>query len=228
MRQRWFLGPSLAVVGALLVGAPAMAASSGYGPAAPVSTSVPGGYTSVVTTQTLGPSTTSQTVSATVAHSATQLVVPAGTFSQPVQLVITAPNLTNISTSLASLHLPGYQAIAGLGVGVDTSNGQPLPGTFGHPVTITVHNSAIHPGDKVVEWNQHGTFSMLTNASVQNGVATWPFSSDPAFAIVAPSQTVGQATSPVTGKPFAAVGALGVIALGAGIVLLRRSAKHSA
>lgn len=227
MRKHWMVAPVLAAVGTLAAIAPAMAAGSGYGPAGPVSTSVPGGYTSVVTTETLQPSTTAQTVSVTVAHSAAQLTVPGEAFSKPVQIVITAPDLASITTALSSLHLAGYQAIAGLGVGVDAASGLPLTGTFGHALTITVHNAAIQVGDKVVEWNQKGTFSTVSAASVQTGVATWGFSSDPAFAIVAPPHTVAGATSPVTGEPFAVVGGLGAIAVGAGAVLLRRAAKSS-
>lgn len=205
-----------------LGGAVAYAAGSGYTPGTTtVPSGTPGGFTQVVTAQTISPTTTTTTnISVAVDNTPVTVSITPGTFSTPAQVVVTSPVLSQVTSSLSSLGLPGYSAIAGLGVNVVNTSGLPLTGTFLKPLTVTVHNAAIKSGDKIVEWNAQGTFSTLTSATVSNGVASWTFQQDPAFAVVAPTSVVTGATSPVTGKPFLAEGALGavLVALGTGVL----------
>lgn len=212
----------------LLGGSVAFAAGSGYSPGSTtVPSGTPGGFTQVVTAQTISPTTTTTTnVSATVDGSSTTMSVSPNTFPTSSQVVVTAPSLSQVTSSLSSLGFSGYSAIAGLGVNVVTLSGQPLTSTFLKPITVTVHNSSIKPGDKIVEWNAQGTFSTVNSATVGNGVASWNFQQDPAFAVIAPTSVVPSATSPVTGKPFLAEGVLGVVLLALGAGIWRRSRSH--
>lgn len=208
----------------------AYAAGSGYAPGTTtVPTGTPGGFTQVVTAQTITPTTKTTDISVSVDNTPASIAVATGTFSTTAQVVVTSPVLSQVTASLSSLGLPGYIAIAGLGINVVNTADLPLTGTFLKPITITVHNAAIKPGDKIVEWNAQGTFSTVTSATVGNGVASWSFQQDPAFAVVAPSTLVPGATSPVTGKPFLAEGALGalLVAVGAGVLWQTRRRSHS-
>ena len=225
----WAVG--LSAVGALgLLGSVAYAAGSGYTPTPlPTPSGTPGGYTQVVTAVTVNPtSTTPATVSVTVDGTPVNITVPASAFTTPVQVVITSPVLSQVTSALPNLGLGGYQAVAGLGINIVTPTGQTYPGTFRHPITVTVRNPAIGSGDRVVEWNAQGTFTSVQNAHIANGSASWSFQTDPAFAVLAPEKgAVPGATSPVTGKPFLEEGFAGLLLLGLGSRILFRSRRRN-
>jgi hypothetical protein len=203
------------------------AAGSGYVPPSSPSTvpaGVAGGFTHVLISKTISISTTTTTtIDVSVLTAPTSIAIAPHTFSVPVQVVVTAPNLTTISATLPKFGLSGYRAIGGLGLSIVTPTGQLYPGSFRHPITLSVTNSAIQPGDRVVEWNAQGQFLTVANATITPGHASWSVQSDPAFAILAPEQTavVPKATSPVTGKPFLAAALVGLGALAAGIAVIR-------
>ncbi len=215
---------------ASLAGSAAFAAGSGYTPTtSPVPTGTPGGYSQVVTAETISPSATATTVMAvTVDGIPVHISVPAGTFSTPVQVIVTAPVLSQVTTGVSALGYSGYVAVAGLGVSVVTSSGKLYSGTFLKPITVTIDNPKIGAGDRVVEWNGQGTFSAVSNASVGAGHASWTFQQDPAFAVLAPKNAgvVPGATSPVTGKPFLEEGLLAMGLLGSGAALLFRTRRQ--
>jgi len=170
-----------------------------YGPA-PAPGVVPGGFTTVVTSVTIGP--TGGTIGpVTVDGAAVTLAIPAGAFPASVQITVTAPDLAAIGG-----------AVAGVGVQV-TENGAPFPGTFATPVTLTVHSASITAGSTVVVWN--GTaFVTDTSSTVAAGTATVSFDHDPDFAVLAGSRAISGATTPVTGEPFLGEGILaGVLVL---------------
>ncbi len=220
------------IVGILaLGGTAAYAAGFAYSPGTTtVPSGTPGGFTQVVTAKTVSPtSTTTTNIAVTVDNVPITVAVAPGTFSVPAQVVVTAPVLSQVTSSLSALGLVGYSAIAGLGVNVVSTSGQPIRGQFLKPVFLTVHNAAIKSGDKVVEWNARGTFSTVTAATISNGIASWSFQQDPAFAIVAPSTLVPGATTPVTGKPFRAdaVAGLALVALGSGVLWRTRRRNAS-
>lgn len=207
----------------------AHAAGTGYVPTtSPVPSGTPGGFSQVITVKAIpANATTSTIVSATVDNTPVRIVVPAGAFSIPVQLIVTAPVLSQITTGVSSLGYSGYSAVAGVGVNVVNSSGQPYPGTFLKPIGVSVSNSLIGSGDKVVEWNVQGAFSTVSSASISAGTASWTFQRDPAFAVLAPKPSVvPSATSPVTGKPFLVEGLIGVVFVGGGATLLKRNRRQ--
>jgi hypothetical protein len=179
----------------------------------------PGGFSAVVTTQTITPA--GGTVGPVMVAGADVLVhVPTGAFSQPVQLTITAPDLAHIPPT------PGYKVVAGVGAEV-TLNGAHYPGTFAKPVIVIISSPKITASSQVMVWNG-SSFVMDPNSTTTAGTAGVGFDSDPAFAVespTTPTTPVPGATSPVTGEPFLGEGILaGVLVLGGtgGLVLSRR------
>jgi hypothetical protein len=159
------------------------------------------------------------------------VAVPPRAFPTTVQIVVTKPKLGQVSARLPKLGLPGYQAIAGVGVSVDNMAGHPYPQKFLKPLEIFVSNRRIGPGDRVLEWNLKGQVSVLPTPLIRSGRAIWKFQEDPAFAVIAPRKgkhgVVPGATSPVTGKPFETEALLGLTFVAAGALLLVRTRRRS-
>ena len=212
--KRWVrmrgLGPRIAIVvlggaATLVLGAGGALASSGYGPPAPAAPVVPGGYSTVVTSQTIGPA--GGTVGpVSVDGITTTLTVPPGAFPVSVQITLTAPDLAAIGDAGVVCHW----AVAGVGIQVQ-EHGSTYPGTFLKPLTLTASSSSITSSSVVVVWN--GTaFVTESSATVTAGSATVTFDSDPNFAVLAPTGTatcaVPGATGATTGKPFLGEGIL--------------------
>lgn len=207
----------LAPAGAALA---ATASGAQYGPPPVVQPAPPGGFTTVVTTETIcqqggtiGP--------VPVSGGNVTVVVPAGAFAECVTITITAPDLSTITPQ------PGHTVVTGAGVVVGL-NGSLFPGTFLMPLTATFTSPGITAGSDVTVWNG-SAFVTAPGATVTAGVASVSFDSDPDFAVqspnaVAPAPVPG-GTVPVTGVPVAGEGALaGVLVLGgaAGLAVAAR------
>jgi hypothetical protein len=196
----------------------ALAATS-YGPLPPPVT-VPGGYTAVVTSVTVGPA--GGTIGPVPCDGGLITVtVPAGAFASSVQITITCPNLAGIA--------PMRHFRDDMGGGIDvTQGGSPFPGTFLKPLTATFGRPDITPASVALVWN--GTaFVVDPDSTTVAGASSVGFDSDPDFVIESPVSvsvvTVPHATVPVTGEPFLGEGILaGVLVLGGtgGVFLSRR------
>jgi hypothetical protein len=212
----------------LVVGAGGALAAGGYGPPAPVVPPAPGGFSAVVTSQTIGAGG-GQVGPVTVDGVPTTLTVPAGAFTAAVQITLTAPSLAGVGTG----GLAGHHAVAGVGVQV-TQDGSTYAGTFLKPLTLTVSSSSITSACTVVVWN--GAAFVAAGGTVSAGAATVSFDHDPSFAVLAPASSavppvapIAGATGPKTGEPFLGEGILaGVLLLlgmaGLGFVLRRQRA----
>ncbi len=212
------LASALALTSVFSLSFSVFAAGNGYAPTGgPGITNVPGGYTTVVTSKTF---TAGQagSLSATVNNAAVVLTVPSTAFSASTMVTLTAPSLASLSSSLAGTSFANDTAVAGVGIGLTSTSGQPVNASS--PVIVTVKNSAIAPNDMVVRYGTGG-WTRVSNATVTAGQATFSFQSDPDFAVLAP-KTVPAATSPVTGVPIAEWGVLGLGLVGAGILISRR------
>ena len=198
----------------------ATASESGYGPP-PVATPLPpGGFSTIVTSVTIGPA--GGTVGPlTVDGCTTTTTVPAGAFPMPVQVTITAPDLADIP--------PQHHRMVVCGEGITISvNGVKFAGTFLKPVTTTFGSPNITAASDVVIWNGRA-FVTDPNSTATAGGASVSFDSDPAFAVETPISTppapVPGATVPVTGKPVLGEGIVaGALILGGagGIAASRR------
>lgn len=215
MRMRR-IGPRTAIVALgsatmLVTGAGGALASSGYGPPSPGAPSVPGGYSAVVTSQTIGPAG-GKLGPLSVDGVTVTLTVPAGTFPVAVQITLTAPNLA----AVGGAGFAGHRAVAGVGIQVQ-EHGAVYPGTFLKPLTLTMSSSSITTSSVVVVWNG-SVFVTEPGATLAAGSATVTFDRDPNFAVLAPTGTAASgipgATGASTGKPFLGEGIL------AGLLLL--------
>jgi len=206
--------------GAVALASPAWAAGSGYLPPSTFTVgNVPGGFSQVVTTQTL--TTAGGSLSGTIKGATIAMSVPGGALPADTQVVIYAPtDLQQVSGAVAGISI----------VFLNASTGQPLTGTLGKAASVTITDSSIKSGDIVQEWNG-STYAPYSDASVTSGSATITFTSDPSF-VVTPSTlspaSVPQATTPTTGVPVLGEGLLAGLLVGAGatgvvLVLRRRS-----
>src|ERR1039457_5792082 len=131
MRMRG-IGPRIAIVALgsaamFVTGAGGALASTGYGPPAPGAPAVPGGYSAVLTSQTIGPAG-GKVGPVSVDGITTTLTIPAGAFPVEVQITLTAPDLAAIGAA----GFAGHRAVAGVGIGVQ-ANGPAHPGHLPPP-----------------------------------------------------------------------------------------------
>lgn len=196
-----------AAVLALAPAATAFAAGSGYGPTVPTGpTGVPGGYTDIVTTQTVSSDGGMVHAPGVAGSSSVTLSVPKGSFTEPTQLEVTNPDLSAVSANLSTEGFSGYSAVSGVGVKALDSNGQPLVGTFDKPVSLTISGPHIGvPGEKVLELTGPHSATVLAATFGEDSV-TIQLTADPDIAVVNPPLTAGGtapgATTTATGKPF--------------------------
>ena len=198
------------------------AAASNYGPPPPpAGVAAPGGYSDVITSQTI--TSAGRTIGPLVADRAwgiVTLAVPADAFPVSVQVTVTGPNLFAVGDAAYA----GYKAIAGVGIQVQ-EKGSAYPGTFRKPLTLTIRSPLIKSSSAVVEWN--GTaFVTETDAIVASGVAVVRFDTDPDLAVLSHVTTrapapVPAATKSMTGKPF--IGDPGEGILAGALMVLRAS-----
>jgi hypothetical protein len=197
----------IAVISAAFLGGSVRAASaaSEYGPVSPAGAAAPGGFSDVVTSQTITPA--GGTIGpVTVGGATVTLVIPAGAFPVSIQITITEANLFAVGNAGTA----GYKAVAGVGVQVE-ENGVPYPGTFLKPLTFTIRSSSIVSSSVVMVWN--GTaFVTEPDSTVASGAAIVSFDTDPDFAVLSPlagtATAIPGATKAVTGKPFLGEGIL--------------------
>lgn len=197
----------------------ASAAGTGYGPAPAPGTTVPGGFSNVVTSQTLPAS--GGTLSTSYDGETLSAVVPAGDFPGPVQVSITAPSTTPLVRTVTAFDISF------------SLDGKTITGALSAPITFTIKDPSVTVGDTVAVWN--GTaWVAYSNATVSNGEVVIDVTTDPAFAVLAasaaPAPTVSGATTPTTGLPVTtiAAGALALMALGGlGLFFTRRRRTHT-
>lgn len=225
---------ALAAAGLSLVGGgAAFAVGGGYGPSVPTGPSnTPGGFDSVVTTQTVG--ATGGTVSGTVAGASVNVSVPSGAFAAPVQVEVTKPDLTAVTpTSLSAVGFSGYTAVAGLGVKVLDGSGNPVSGTFGKSLDVTLTGAGLGVAGQQVLMLQGASSASVVSSTLGNGSITIHLTQDPNLVVVnAPSTgaaTVPGATSKPTGKAYTgeALAAGALVIAGVGLVAFSRRRKSA-
>ncbi len=170
----------------------------------------PGGFSAVVTSQTIGPAV--GTIGPVDVDGALVTVhIPAGAFPVDVQIVITAPDLAAVPPS------PGFMVVAGVGIGVSI-DGVKYQGTFLKPITVDIATPKITASSVVGAWTG-SAFVTDTSSTLTDDLASITMDSDAAFIVQSPTareiEPVPGATAPVTGEPFLGEGVLaGLLLLG--------------
>ena len=146
--KRFHLAQKLAVVA---LGAATLAIGTGQLPAlaygGPPPPPAPGGYTAVVTSQTVGPGG-GVIGPVRVGPCSTALTVQPGTFKTQVQITLTAPTVQGIGDG----GQPGYRAVCGVGVLIQI-NGKLYTGGFGRSLSLDISGFSIGHGARVAVWN---------------------------------------------------------------------------
>ena len=139
------------------------------------------------------------------------MTVPDGAFGQPVQAVITTPDLSGINAALPHLGFGAYMAIGGVGISIDDASGKPLTALFVHPLTLTITGAGIGTGDLMVEFTSLSTAATLQAAVFTPGSVTVSLAADPDFAVLAPTPVASSSAaasaareSPARRRPVAA------------------------
>lgn len=211
---RGFAVFAIIITTSLFSAAQAFGVGSGYGSSAPPSSATAAGFDTIVATQTFSSSGGTITGSA---NGATALVtIPSGSLPSGGQVVISAgtPSSVNAGTQVT--------VVTDFSIAIlNPSTGAKLNGPFSPPLTVTITDPSIVPGDSVVAISAPGVTSPVTSVQITKGKAIITFSTDPNFAVVSSlSASVTGATSVTTGKPFIGEALFASILLIGGIVLL--------
>ena len=154
-------------------------AQAEYSPPLPASPS-PGGYVSVVTSRTISPS--GGVIGVVSVHGLqVRLSVPRGAFSVPVQVTITAPDVTAIGSG----GHPGYRALGGVGVLLQ-AEGTTYVKRFARPLVLTVSGRAIRAGSRVAVWKGTRFAFKASSESRAREVINVRRGTEQDFAILAP------------------------------------------
>ena len=191
-----------AIGGVALLVANSGVAQADYGPPPPPGT-VPGGFSCVVTSQTVGPA--GRLIGPLrLGGLEARIVILPRTFPVLVQLTITEPFGTSGpcrgGEGIGNAGFPGFTAVGGVGVLVQR-NGSAYTPAFGSPISIGLSSSQIGPSSMVVVWN--GTKFVRVRASVGPGSATIPVSASGDYAVLTPgpARPLARRASGTGGRP---------------------------
>jgi hypothetical protein len=174
------LGAAVAAVLCVLIsGSTAFAAGSGYGPGSPPPSAAAGGFTKIITTKTLHSS--GGTIKGSANGATVVVVVPKGALPQGGQIVLSDGPPKKIDVGKNLKVLADFSVVV-----LNPNNGARLSGPYMRAITVTIHDSAIRHGDKVVVVVKPGHITTISRAVISKGLATVTFTTDPNFAVVAP------------------------------------------
>jgi hypothetical protein len=214
----------------LLSTAPAFAAGTGYAPpptptpGTSATAGAPSGFTTVLTTQTIGPA------GGTLSAGGVTVTVPAGDFTVATQVSIVSGTLSALTG------LPGGATpVVAIGV-VFMQNGVKVTGTFPSPIKVTITNSSITAADQLYVF-QNGSAVPATSdvnisgITVADGSVTFMVTADPYVAVLALASSSGvvpAATTAATGAPILTEGVLGGLLMVGGLLLAWRLRRLTA
>jgi hypothetical protein len=162
-------------------------AAGGYGPGEPGLPGVPGGFErDVRIVKTIGLS--GGQLSTTLANKVgIKLTVPPAAFVSLVQVAVTAPPFSELSSMLPKLGFRAYSPVTGFGLFFSNpNNGKPLKGNFAKPVTVVLRGPDLGvPGEKVLELTSATSAEVLATV-LSKGTATFSLQSDPDLLVVNP------------------------------------------
>ena len=177
---------------ALLVCAATSGAAGGYGPSTPASNPVvsTGFETNVQTVKMIGASGGRLSAAALGGAHVTVGVSP-HTFTGSVQVAITKPSRSGLTSLLHRLGFPSYSVTTGFTVLVSHRNGKLVTSGFGHPLTITIRGSKIgSKGQKVLALTSK-TSPCVVSEAPRSGQVVVLIRKSCALMVASPNKTSG-------------------------------------
>jgi hypothetical protein len=169
---------AVASAAVLVASAAGAVAAAGYGPPPPAPGPAPGGYSAVVTSQTIGRS--GRTIGPVrVGTCWIRLRVPTLAFPSKVQVTLTKPDLADIGNG----GFAGYRAVCGAGIKVQHLNGSTYEGTFYKYLALRMSSHSISDSSIAVVWNGLA-FVTVRTSSVGSRRATVHFNTDRDVAVL--------------------------------------------
>jgi hypothetical protein len=176
---------SAAIGGAALVAANAGVALADYGPPPPPGT-VPGGFSCVVTSVTVGPAGRLIGPIRLAGVEATIDIRP-NTFPIPVQITITEPDGAGggcqSGPGIGDGGVRGFTAVGGVGILIQ-QNGSPYTATLEAPISVRLGSSQIGPSSRIVVWA--GSKFVLAPGDLGPGSATIRVFGSGDYAVLSP------------------------------------------
>ena len=137
----------IATAAATVLATSALAVAA-YGPVAPPGPAVPGGFSIVISSRTIGPN--GGTMSGKTGHTRLRLKVPAHALARRVQLTFTRPRLSGLRHAIQR----GKHLVVGFALLANKTNGAPIAGSFSRrPVSTTVANRTFTRRTQVLAWS---------------------------------------------------------------------------
>jgi hypothetical protein len=160
-----------AMVSAAMLAANSGIALAGYGPPPPPPAPVPGGFSCVVTSRTVGPA--GKVIGPLRLHGLVASLRVRGAFRVPVQITITEPYAQSGACQggpgIGNAGFGGYRPVGGVGVLVQL-NGVAYRGIFARPLVLRLSSRSITRSSLVVAWNGM-RFVTVPHAVVRRGLA---------------------------------------------------------
>jgi hypothetical protein len=139
---------ALGAAAAATVLATAAVAVAGYGPEAPPGPPVPGGFSVVIASHTIGPNGGMLTV--TTGLTRLRLSVPAHALAHRVQFTFTRPRLSGLQNAIPK----GKRLRVGFALLANRTSGEQIRGSFSQrPVSIIISSRMLTKGAQVLVWN---------------------------------------------------------------------------
>jgi hypothetical protein len=173
-------------------------ALAGYGPPPLPPPPVPGGFSCVVTSRTVGPA--GKIIGPLRLHGLVARLGVRGAFPVPVQVTITQPyaqaGACQGGLGIGNAGFPGYRTVGGVGILVQL-NGVAYRGIFARPLVLRLASRSIARSSLVVRWNGM-RFVKVPHAVVRRGLARVRVRASSDFAVLvragqAPGTDAGQA-----------------------------------
>ena len=143
MRRRFISVVGVAAASVVIAPALAFGAGGGYGPSAAIPGGVPGGFTSVRSAHIF--SLAGGKLRVRDGQALITVIAPRGSLVAGTQVAITGARVAGLRAGLGAFS--HYRVLAAAGVVLDHRG---APRTSRHPITVTVNDPQLRPGDLIV------------------------------------------------------------------------------
>lgn len=178
------------------------------------------GFPTVVAEKAINP-----TADSTISYGEVQVTIPAGTFANPVKFQVIEGPLASFQANAPA----GETVLMDFAFKVTDTTTNQLVGKFNKPVVVAYTDARVNANSKYYNTTTDGKFVLNPAAPIITG-NTLKHGNPGAgvgWAITSPATAVKNATSPVTGLPFATAAEAGAVLLLGGGALMFASRKKA-